>query len=57
MPLDVRDPEDGILLWQVCESTSAEVGRAITNLEPKITIINLAHAARTQELHGIGGTS
>ena len=32
MTFDVRDPEDGFLLWQVCESTSAEVRRAIAHV-------------------------
>ncbi|MGN6404448.1 aldehyde dehydrogenase family protein [Sinomonas sp.] len=36
MTFDVRDPEDGFLLWQVCESTSADVGRAIAHLHREL---------------------
>ncbi|WP_415853581.1 aldehyde dehydrogenase family protein [Sinomonas sp. G460-2] len=36
MTFDVRDPEDGFLLWQVCESTSAEVRRAIAHIHREL---------------------
>lgn len=38
MTFDVRDPEDGFLLWQVCESTSAEVQRAITHIDRHLEV-------------------
>lgn len=37
MTFDVRDPEDGFLLWKVCDSTPHEVRRAVAHIHDHLT--------------------
>ena len=50
MTLDVRDPEDGFLLGQVCTSTSQDVRRAIAHLHRHLQLAPWPLRARRQAL-------
>ena len=50
MTLDVRDPEDGFLLGQVCTSTSQDVRRAIAHLHRHLQHDTWPLRARRQAL-------
>ena len=50
MTVDVRDPEDGFLLGQVCTSTSQDVRRAIAHIHRDLQLTPWPLRARRQAL-------